>query len=227
MTPVRTREPGGGFAAPSPPTASADSGTLPRWDAREALSHWWIVPLVACGAMLVAWLLTARQTPVFQATAAMVAVPAATVTEASDMARSLETLERRTLVATFAQVAESRETLRDAAGRARLSATALDQMTVDARVVPSTNVIHIRTEGTDAAASAALANAVATVTAERGSRMYRLFALEPLEAAVVASEPARPNLRRNVSIAAMLGLFAGAGLALAASLGRRVRAGPR
>lgn len=228
MNPTASREQSGSRTGGGPPYAlSPDSGALPRWAARESLRYWWIAPLVAGIAMLATWALTAAQARVFQATAAMVIVPAASVTDATDMARSLDVLERRTLIATLAQVAETRETRLDAGSRARLAPEALAELTVDARVIPSTNIIRVRTEGSDPTHAAALANAIAAVTAEKGSRMYPLFALEPLEAAVAANEPVRPNLRRNLSIATMLGLFAGAGLALAATLGRRMRAGPR
>lgn len=228
MKPVAPREQSGSRTGGVPPYGlSPDTGALPRWVARDALRYWWLSPLVAVLALLAAWALTARQPWVFQATAARVVVPSSSIAHATDVARSLEALERRTLIATIAQVAEARETRMEAAARAGLTPETLAELTVDARVVPSTNIIRIHTEGSDPARAAALANAIAAVTAEKGSRMYPLFALEPLEAAVAADEPIRPNLRRNLSIATMLGLFAGAGLALAATLGRRMRAAPR
>lgn len=189
-----------------------------------ALRHWWwALLLVMATTVGAAGFFTARQQRVYRAAASATVAPAPSVEQASDIVRGLESLERRTVIATFASVAEARETQKAAAALVGLEARELSGYRTRAVVVPSTNIIRVTVEGRDGARAAQMANAVVEVLAARVREMYRVFALRPLEAAIPARKPIRPDLGRNLTVAAIVGLFAGVLLALALEYLRSAR----
>lgn len=186
---------------------------------------WWIVA-IAWGATLAATaLLTARQTPVYRASASLVVVPQTTIAEA-DLVRSLDTLDRRTIVATFAKLPSTPETRAAAAPLAGLSSRDATEYAVLAGVVPNTNIIKIDVEGPDPSRAAQLCNAVADVVGRTAPQLYRIFALQTIERAVPRSRPERPDMRRNLVAGAIVGLLVGAAAAAAGDYVRRRRAIP-
>lgn len=176
---------------------------------RALRARWWLSVVVMVAAMTAAGYLTARQPPVFRATASSTVAPSRDLSESAELLRALETLERRTVMATFALLPGSRETRQAAAAALGLAAAELRDYRVSTSVVPNTNVIRIEVEGPDAIRASELANALAGVTAVKAGRLYRLFALEPLDPSIPMRHPVRPNGKRNAVVAGILGLFLG------------------
>lgn len=188
----------------------------------NALRHWWWALLLVTGVTVAAAaFFTARQARVYRAAATVTVAPAAQIEDPSDVMRGLETLERRTIIATFASVAEARQTLDSAAALLDLGPRDLSGYRVQASVVPRTNIIRVTVEGRDGERVASVANAVTEVLSARASELYRIFALQPLEAAVPARSPIRPDPGRNLITAAILGMFAGMLVAVALEYFRR------
>ncbi|HEX5758951.1 MAG TPA: hypothetical protein VF121_07125 [Thermoanaerobaculia bacterium] len=153
---------------------------------------------------------TARQEPVFRATTTLAVVPVSEVEGTEDILRSLDTLERRTVVATFAKVPGTAETRRAAARALALRERALRAYRLRGSVLPNTNIIQLQAEGPDARTAAALANAAAEATRREARSMYRIYTMRTLEEARPPGRPVYPTPRRNYVVAAVLGLFVGA-----------------
>ena len=170
----------------------------------------WIVAFVLpVLSILVAVVLTASQQPVYRSSTMLAVVPGPELQDGGEIMDALETLERRTIVATFARAAEARRTRAAAAAELGWDPADARRNRLRAVVVPSTNIIRIEVTGPDAERAAALANAAATVAAEEARRMYRIFALTPLETAIPAYTPDHPDPARNYAIAALIGAFLG------------------
>jgi capsular polysaccharide biosynthesis protein len=193
--------------------------------ARVLRRGWWIVLLVLTACLAASALVTSRQAPVYRASTTLVVTPNTDVEGTADILRSLDTLERRSVIATFARIPPIPETRSAAAIRMGREAAELTRYWIEASVLPNTNIVKIDVEGPDGYVAASVANAVAGVTREEARRLYRIFTLKTLAEAVPASTPAYPEPRRNYAVAGILGLFLGAGAAFVAE---RVRApGPR
>lgn len=200
-----------------------------RGDAGEHLLHghapfrlgralrrgWWAVaaaPVVAIAAA--AWM-TSGQQPLYRSSASLAVVPSEHVEAATDALRSLETLERRTVVATFAEVASSDRTLSAAAADLQVGTASgcvgggMDCYRSRGSVIPNTNVIRVEVQGPNPELTAGLADGVAAVTRGEAGRFYPVFALRPVEGARPPREPVFPDLRRNLLVAGVLGLFLG------------------
>ncbi len=177
--------------------------------------HWWVVLLIPPLAVGSAAFFTSKQTPVYRAVTTTVITPVYAMQGGDNIMRSLETLERRTVVATFANIPSLRETRDTTAIQLGLAPQELRGYRINASVVPSTNMIRIAAEGPDRRRVAEVANAAAQVTENEARRMYRIFAMKTLEAAVPASRPIYPNPVRNYFVSGILGLFLGLALAVA------------
>lgn len=182
---------------------------------RTARKRWWVPPVFVIVSVVVAVVVTSQQTPVYRSAATTAVVPSEELAEASEVMRGLETLERRTVVATFARMAEARQVRAAAAGELGLEMRDVRGYWVDASVVPSTNIIRIAVEGPDPERASLLANALTRVTETEARAMYRIFGMRTLEEATPRSAPIRPTPGRNYTVAAILGLFLGVLAALA------------
>ena len=180
--------------------------------ARALRARWWLVVVVVLAAVAAARFLTARQTPVYRVSASSTVAPSPDVTGTTELLRALETLERRTILATFAQLSTSREVKRRAAETLGLSAAEVAPYGVSAAVVPNTNILRVQVEGPDAIGVSELANAVAHETALEAGKLYGLFAIEPLDPSLPPNHAVRPSTRRNGIVAGILGLFLGLAL---------------
>lgn len=217
--PPPSRDPERGSGATSP--SGGSRGTPSRWGLPEglylrALRRWWWLPVVtAVVAAGTAGVLTSREVPRYLATATAIVAPTADIQDSSELLRSLDTLERRTVVATFARVASTRETRTATAQHLGLEAGEVSGHRITASVISSTNLIRIQAEGPDPEVAALLANAAVFVTEAQARRMYRIFTLETVESAAAPSRPVHPDPQRNLAVGVILGLFLGMLVAVA------------
>ena len=196
------------FREPSPPPRAHRLA--------QALGRgWWVVALALAAALGSAAFFTARQDRVYRASATLVVAPHESVADTVDVLRSLETLERRSVIATFARIPGAPGS-RAATARRVGDAGGLQAFQIEASVLPNTNILKIDVEGPDAARVAAVANAAADVTREEVRSLYRIFTTRALSAALPPSRPVRPDPRRNYVVAALLGTLLGVALVLAA-----------
>lgn len=180
---------------------------------------WWIVTLASLAALGAAAIVTARQSPVYRSSATLVVVPSPGVEDTTDILRSLETLERRSVIATFARIPSAPATREAVARRLGLD-PALRGWRIEASVLPNTNIIKIDAEGPEPARAAAVANGAAEVTRAEVGALYRIFTTRSLTEATPSSRPIHPDPWRNYVVGGLLGLFVGVVAALA---GERLR----
>ena len=182
-------------------------------DALSTLRRIWWIPLVALAcSLLVSFVLTRGQRPVYRGTASVVVTPNSELMQnVRDEIDALDTLDRRSVIATFARLAKKRQVVRLAAERAGVSSSGYS---VRSLVPANTNIIEIHVEGPEGATAAKLANAVAEVASEEATVLYRTFLMRPLDEATEQRRPVRPDLQRNLLAAAAVGLAAGLFLAV-------------
>jgi capsular polysaccharide biosynthesis protein len=168
-----------------------------------------MVPLVLALSVGTAVVATSRQTPTYRTSATLAVVPNATIRDGPELLRSIETLDRRTVIATFAQIPSTERIRVTAARDVALQADSLGYYLSQAFVIPNTNLIRIEVAGPDPARAAAFANALATTTTSEAKAMYRVFDMTPLAVAVRPTVPVAPNPRRAIALAAILGAFLG------------------
>ena len=185
-------------------------------EGRVLQRQWWIIlfaVLLAVGSTLVA---TAKQQRLYRASTLQVVIPSADLREADDIIRSIDTLDRRNLIATLARIPLTPEAKERAAAALGRNEGDVGGYSVETSVLPSTNVLRIEVEGPDPERTAELANALALVTQNQSGEMYRIFRIETLARASAPHSPFRPNVRRNLVAGLVLGLILGVAAAFLA-----------
>ncbi len=185
--------------------------------ARALAMGWWIVLLMIAIALGVTAFITARQDVVYEAAAMLVVAPTSETSDPGDVMKSLETLERRTVIATFARIPGTLE-LREAVG-ARLKVDPRPYR-IHGSVVPNTNIIRVSAEGPKPDVAAAIANAAADLTSREARSLYRVYTMRLLARATPPRKPSYPEPRRNYLVGAAVGAFLGIAAALAAERAR-------
>jgi capsular polysaccharide biosynthesis protein len=169
---------------------------------------WLPVVLILMGIGTAA-ILTARQTPVYRSATTMILAPSSLVESTADFLRSLDTLERRSVIATLAEIPAAPSTRAATAEQLGRSPASLRPYRIVGSVMPYTNILRVDVEGQDPAEVAAVANAVADVTAREARDLYRIFSMRQLAQAVPPARPVSPDPSRNYWVGAIVGLFLG------------------
>lgn len=172
----------------------------------------WIVALAVLASIGIALALSAREEVRYTAEATWIVTPDDAIDDPSDVLRSLETLERRTVVATFARLPSTSKTRQDLAERLGIDPDRLGGYSLRGSVVPYTNLVRFEVEGPDRDLATRAADGVAREVRDDAISLYRIYTLREVEPAHASHTPTQPDTGRNLVVAALIGLFVGLAL---------------
>lgn len=175
---------------------------------------WWIVLLTLVTAVAIALIAASLSPKVFRTTARYVVSPNADLTDQTDLLRSLDTLDRRSVITTYAEVFASPRIRSEAVQSLNWPPEKIAGYEVSAVIVPDTNVITVSIEGSNAENVQNLAAAIGERATAFGQKLYFLYDITLLDPARVPTNPISPTPVRDAGVAAVLGLVAGAVLAI-------------
>ena len=177
---------------------------------RIMVKKWWIVIPVFLVTLTAGIVFTYTTAPVYSATTTYVVVPSPSF--GGNLASGLDMLARREEIATtFSEIASSRRV--KALAISSLSLQSGQDYSVESRLRAGTNIIEITVEGPDPVIVRGLANAVGASIEQYVQDLFEVFTLVLLDEATTPQEPLRPNPVLYLTLAAVLGLALGAGLA--------------
>jgi len=177
---------------------------------RIMVKKWWIVIPVFLVTLTAGIVFTYITAPVYSATTTYVVVPSPSF--GGNLANGLDMLARREEIATtFSEIASSRRV--KALAISSLSLQSGQDYSVESRLRAGTNIIEITVEGPDPVIVRGLANAVGASIEQYVQELFEVFTLVLLDEAITPQEPLRPNPVLYLTLAAVLGLALGAGLA--------------
>ena len=202
------------------PSTTAATPIVPSGSvSRMITEHWKLIAAVAAACTLIALAIAAMQPRRYQATAVAAVAPAADTLSASEVLRGVEVLERRTVVATVAALA-STTSVRDLAAPGETG-----DFSVNATVMPNTNLFRIAVDADDAARAAAIANRIPALLSEQTRAMFRYYVVTTVSPATQPGEPFSPRLGRAAATGLVIGLLLGLIAAFIADNRRAVRVG--
>lgn len=177
--------------------------------------NWWLIALVALAALSIALAWSYRVQPVYRASSQYLVSPGPTLlgSRDQDLIDGIEALDRRSIIATYAEVMSSGRIQRDTAEIIGLAPGELENYTVSAVVLPESAVLELAVEGPDPAMVALLANSIGQRAIDVIRELYVIFDVSVLDEAVVPGAPIEPNPVRNAGLALVLGLALGTMLA--------------
>ena len=177
---------------------------------------WWIVALTALTALNIALLASYLSTPMYQATARLIVSPGPSLLagEDKDLVSSLEALDKRSIVATYVEVINSRRVLRESRDELGLSAEEMADYEVSAVVLPDASVLQLSVVGPNPETTARLANDLSQRAVAYIENLYLVYNISLFDQATLPKSPISPQPARNAAVAVVLGVVLGAVLAL-------------
>ena len=185
--------------------------------------YWWIILLAFAVGFGSTALFTSLRAPAYRATTTLVVGPNETLKTPREVVDSLNTLDRRSVVATFAKLPSSRTVRERAQAQLQLSEEQLKPYEVRTAVVPDTNVLEVSVEGPDPRVAASFADAVADQTTTYTREFYDIYGMKVLDRAKEPTERVGPALSRSLLTGGLLGLLLGVGVASIFDYARRRR----
>lgn len=176
--------------------------------------NWWIVVLTAVVAVAGSLLFNYTAQPVYRTRLQLLIVPNMLEFDGRELIYSLDTLDKRSIVATYVEVAGSGRIRRETLDTLGLSGEEALNYDLTAVALPEANVLEIAASGPDPQTAADLANAAAAQTVNYVSQTYDIFRLEQLDPAPVPQFPISPTPWRDAALAFILGLVLGSVLAI-------------
>lgn len=131
-----------------------------------------------------------------------------------DLVNSLETLDKRSIVATYGEIIKSRQifiyTIEQLGGDPEDFAN----YAISVTVLPDANILRLAVQGPDKENVAILANAIGKYSIEAIQNLYQVYNINFLDYAEAPSEPYKPQPLSNAGLAFLMGAIIGVGLAI-------------
>ena len=182
---------------------------------------WWIVALTALTAMFAALVSAYLTQPVYRSSARYIVSPNPSFLGGEvdyNLIYSLDTLDKRTIITTFAEVLNSPRIFSEAVSIAGLQESQLTGYSYLATVLTETNIIDFSVSGSDPKMVVLLTNSVGRHAVEYAENLYQIYDMSLLDPASVPLAPISPQPLRDAGVAAVVGLALGVALALSREL---------
>ena len=182
---------------------------------RMLQKNWWLILLTAMTALTVSLAISYAAVPQYSSIARFIIIPSSTLTSGADVVRSLDTLDRRSVVATYAEVMNSTRILE---GSAEFLGLDVNEIIKDYRIqavdLPDSSVLELTVSGPDPSLAAQLANAIGFQSITFTRSLNLIYELNFLDTAIPAELPFSPEPLRDGLVALVLGTAIGGMLAV-------------
>ena len=178
---------------------------------------WWLIAITALVAVIVSLTVSYFSIPNYRATTRLIITPGSLLTSQGDaevLISGLETLDLRSVVATYTEVMSSQRILDEALATLGVQNFKREDYIILAVALPESSVLELSVTGPDAELATNLTNAIGyqTILFTRGlNRVYELNVLDPAQIPVI---PISPKPLQDASLSLLLGLVGGAALAI-------------
>ncbi len=182
---------------------------------------WWVVVLTALSAALAALISAYLSTPIYSSSTRYIVSPNPSYLGGSvdyNLIYSLDTLDKRSIITTYAEVLNSPKIFNETARSLGLAGDQIPHYTYSAVVLPETTIIDFTVTGPNPQLVVMLAAAVGQNAVSYVENLYQLYNVGVLDPPSVPTEPISPQPFRDAGVALIVGLTLGTGLALAKEL---------
>ncbi|MBV7337964.1 hypothetical protein KFU94_58985 [Chloroflexi bacterium TSY] len=172
--------------------------------------NWWFIILTGMTALSLALAFAYVKEPQYRARTRFLVSPGPSLLSANrdrDLVYSIEALETRSIIATYAEVMGSKRIYHEAGAVLQLSPRTLDLYQVGAVVLPETSALDLSVTGPNPVIASLLANQVGQHAINHINGLYQAYAITTLDPASPPNNPFTPTPARDGVLALFLGLF--------------------
>jgi diguanylate cyclase (GGDEF)-like protein len=186
-----------------------------RFYLRIIKQGWWLILVAALVAFNLSLLYSYYLTqPTYEAVARFIVSPNIQNIESRDLVNSLEALDKRSIISTYAEVLNSREIINGTMTLLGANPAQLASYQTFVTVLPDANIIRFSVRGPDPEVAAILANGIGQNAIDFIRKLYVIYNIEFLDQAVVPGEPIAPKPLQSAGLAVLVGTILGVGLAI-------------
>lgn len=171
-------------------------------------SSWRSIAIVVLLACIASVLLSLSTTPIYRATTSLIVFPTENLTSSRDVVSSLDTLEQRSVITTYAEIMSSERVYLNTQRELGPESAPYDQYHRSITIQPESNIFFLHMDGPNPQLATLLANQVSFQGINLISSIYQVFEIATLDEAVTTTVPITPRPMRSLLI------FAGGGLLL-------------
>jgi capsular polysaccharide biosynthesis protein len=170
---------------------------------------WRIVIIFTAAFWMASLIFSLFSTPIYRASARFLVYPNDSLTSSRDVVSSLDTLDKRTISTTYADILDSNRVYQDTLDRLNLAPAQLEKVIVYSEVQTNTNILVLNVEGPDPQVITLLANTIGQNGISYIKSIYQVFDISFLDTAAEPEKPIRPKPFLYGLIAAGIGLVLG------------------
>jgi diguanylate cyclase (GGDEF)-like protein len=176
---------------------------------------WWIILLTAMVGLSASLAFSYVAVPQYEASALYILSPSASITSKNDVVDSLDTLDRPSIAATYAEILNSNRVFLSACNLIGKDPVAIaEDYTVRTVVLPESSVLSLTVQGPNPLVVTTLANATGQEAISFSRSLNQAYELNILDSAIVPVDPFSPQPLRDSVVGFVLGLAAGVVLAV-------------
>jgi len=176
---------------------------------------WWLILIAALVAVNFSLVYSYYLTrPTYEAVARFIVSPNLQNIESRDLVSSLEALDKRSIISTYAEVLNSHEIIDSTLILLGVNPVQFNAYNTFVTVLPDANIIRFSVQGPDPDVAAMLANGIGQTAIDFISKLYIIYNIEFLDQALVPTEPIQPKPVQNAALALLVGIVVGVGLTI-------------
>ena len=176
---------------------------------------WWLILVSALAAVNFSLIYSYYvATPMYEAVARFIVSPNMQNIEGRDLVNSLDTLDKRSIISTYAEVLNSPQIRRGTFELLREDPDNYSGYDTAVTVLPDANILRLSVRGPDPQVAALLANNLGQHAIDYVTDIYVVYNIDFLDKAVAPSEPYQPRPAQDAGLALLIGIIVGVGLAI-------------
>lgn len=176
---------------------------------------WWIIVITTLATVIAALVVSYFTPPTYRATARLIVSPSpALITGGSNLLNSLSTLDKRSIITTYAEILNSQRIYTETLNLLQMNEADLADYSYNAVALPDANIIEFSVVGPDPETVYMLTNGIGQHAVEYVHSLYPVYDLGVLDAAEPPTTPISPQPLRSAGVALVVGLALGIVLAL-------------
>jgi len=176
---------------------------------------WWMILISAIVAVNLSLIYSYYfVTPMYESIARFIISPNIKNIDSRDVVTSLEALDKRSIISTYAEVLNSSQVINGTMELLLAKPNQYTDYTTSVTVLPDANIIRFSVKGPDPQVAAMLANSIGQYAINYIKNLYVIYNIDFLDKALAAPEPYQPQPLQDAGLALLVGLVLGVGLAI-------------
>ncbi len=176
---------------------------------------WWIIVIAMLATVIAALVASYFTPPTYRATSRLIVSPSPSlITGGSNLLNSLSTLDKRSIITTYAEILNSQRIYMETLNLLQLNNVNLANYQFNAVALPDANIIEFSVTGPDKNVVYTLVNGIGQHAVEYVHSLYQVYDLSVLDPASLPTTPISPQPVRSAGVALVVGLALGVVLAL-------------